>query len=200
MTKYDDQYYFILKGQDERLPAMSPDDDTASLDFDSEEMPIGSKPLVFYNGSLDFQRSNKIKPLDTPPDILFYGADIIIKDEVREALLPLEILNLVIQPAIYIDHNDNWHENYWYLTFLELFDCWDREKSEFLPSQYEMHGVSKYFLNDRLLDKTPLKDRLLFKMGATSDGFVVVHQSLTKHFKGSGAVLIPIADFGVKYP
>lgn len=199
MTKFDNQYFFILREKNDRLPDMTPDEDTATLDYDSEEMALGSKPFVFYNGSLDFQISNKIKPVDQPPDILFDGSNILVKDETREALLPLEIPDLVIQPAIYIDHNDEWHENYWYLTFLELFDCWDRKKSEFRPSKHDMHGVTRYCLDDELLDKTPIKERRLFKMGGTSDGFVVVHQSLAKHFKGSGAELVPVADFGVKY-
>lgn len=206
MNKYDREYFFVLRPMgDERLPAMTADEDTARRRFGFTRIPVGSKPLVFHNGALDFQRDRGIKPTDPPPDILFCGSDVLIKDAPREALWPLDIPNLAIQPAIYIDHNNKWHENYWYLTFLELFDCWDREHSVFDPDPLTLGDESRfdvyqYSLDDALLDKIPLEQRRLFKMGGTLDGMVVVHVSLAKHFKGSGAVLVPIADYGVTFP
>jgi hypothetical protein len=37
-------------------------------------------------------------------------------------------------------------------------------------------------------------------MGGTTEGLVVVHRPFAKYFRGSGAVLVPIADYGVTYP
>ncbi len=164
-----------------------------------------TKPLIFFNGASDFQKSNHIRPSDPAPDILFSGSDVLVKDEVRDKLLPLEIPNLAIQPAIYIDHKNNWHEDYWYLTFTELFDCWDRERSSYRPKPIDFDGVKiynvrQYSLNDDLLDETPLESRRLFKMGGTLDGFVVVHVSIASWFGLSGAVLVPIAEYGVSFP
>lgn len=203
MSKYNNQYFFILQSLDKRLPILSPDDDTATKYYASSQLPIGEKPLIFYNGFLEDQLRNKIQPLETPPEILFDGSDILVKDKTREALLDLEISNLAIQPAIYIDHNDVRHEDYLFLTFLELFDCWDRNNSGFFEDEddeYPMHEVIKYSLNDELLDNTPLTERKLFKIGATTTGFIVVHQSIMSLFKGTGAVLVPIAEYGVSYP
>lgn len=204
MGKFDEDYFFILKDPDERMPEMTPDEDTSRKPYTSKLLPLHTKPLIFYNGSLDYQKHNRIPPIDPPPDLLFDGSDILVKDDLREKLLPREIPNLAIQPAIYIDHKSNWHEDRWYLTFLELFDCWDRNNSTFDPEPHtfggERYDIDTYSLNDDLLGKTPLESRRLFKMGGTTVGFVVVHFSLAAHFRRSGAVLVPIAEYGVSYP
>jgi hypothetical protein len=206
VSKYDSQYYFILADQDERIPSMTPDEDTSRKPFTSEQLPLHTKPLIFHNGSLDYQKRHRIAPMDPPPDLLFGGSDILVKDALREKLLPMEIPNLAIQPAIYIDHKNNWHEDYWYLTFIELFDCWDRDHSSFRPKPIDfddgvlLYNVHEYSLNEELLDRTPLESRRLFKMGSTLDGFVVAHVSVAKHFRLSGAVLVPIAEYGVSFP
>jgi hypothetical protein len=204
MGKFDKEYFFVLKAQNERLPEMTPDDDTAELPYTHKAMPVGSKPFVFYNGSLDWQRANRMSPMNPPPEILFDGSDVLVKDKVREALIRYDIPNLVIQPAIYIDHKDVWHEDYWYLTFTDRLDCWDRKRSTYdsepLDDDLPWFEVYTYSLNDEVLEAIPLLERKLFKMGGTTTGFVVVHRSFAGFFKGSGAVLVPIADYGVKYP
>jgi hypothetical protein len=52
-------------------------------------------------------------------------------------------------------------------------------------------------LNTQLLDRTPLRDRLLFKMGGTIDAFVVCHERLRALFSGddSGVWLQSVADY-----
>ena len=64
----------------------------------------------------------------------------------------------------------------------------------------ERYELDAYSLNDEILENTPLEARRLFKMGGTTEGLVVVHRSFAKYFRGSGAVLVPIADYGVTYP
>lgn len=205
VAKCDSQYYFILKDRDERLPSLTPDQDTARKPYTIEQLPLHTKPLVFLNGAFDYQKSNQISPTDPPPDILFGGSNLLVKDALREKLLPMEFPHLAIQPAIYIDHKNNWHEDYWYMTFLQRLDCWDRNNSTYDPDPVDfdkekLYEVYTYSLDDELLDKTPIESRKLFKMGGTLDGFVVAHFSVAKHFRLSGAVLVPIAEYGVSYP
>ena len=89
------------------------------------------------------------------------------------------------------------------MTFTERFDCWDRQHSTYEAEPLEMggfklHSVYTYSLNEELLDKTPLEQRLLFKMGGSLDAFVVCHQKLLGLFRGdgkNGAKLTPIHEY-----
>ncbi|MBY0444376.1 MAG: hypothetical protein K2Q15_04100 [Burkholderiales bacterium] len=205
MTNFNEDYYFILELRNARMPTLSPDEDTAEKPYTTQALPLGEKPLIFENGRLDRQKARGITPLTPPPNILFNGSNVVVNDEIREKLLQLDLTYLAIQPAIYIDHKDQWHENYWFLTFTDRFDCWDRKKSTYDPDPLDILGppryeIYTYSLNDDLLEKTPLKERLIFKMGGTTEGIIVVHKSLASLFKTSGAVLVPISDFGVTYP
>ncbi|MDW5419186.1 hypothetical protein R6242_21670 [Iodobacter sp. CM08] len=205
MSTYNKEYYFILELNNKSMPILSPDEDTAEKPYTTQQLPLGTKPLIFENGRLDRQRAKNITPVSPPPNILFSGSNIVVKDNIREKLMLLDIENLAIQPSIYIDHKDHWHENYWFLTFTDRFDCWDRDKSTYDPDPLDQLGppryeIYTYSLNDDLLEKTPLKSRLIFKMGGTTEGNIVVHKSLAGLFNTSGAVLVPISDFGVTYP
>ena len=182
---------------------MTPDMDTGVRPFMSSRLPFGEKPLIFHNGSLEMQREYGVRPIDPPPDLLFHATDVLVKGDVREKLLHYEIPNLSMYPAIYIDHKDVWHENYWYLTFLEKFDCWDRKYSEYSVEASPMRGahfVDRYSLNDELLENTPLEQRRLFLMGKTMLPLVTVHRSIAGLFERSGADLVPLLDWGVTYP
>lgn len=203
MSKYDQDYFFIAKDtRDERLPELAATDNTENRQYQHERQPAGSAPLVFTNGWREDNLRHKVR--ESVADILFDGADFMVKSHIRERLLAYDIPNLALHPAIYIDDLDKWHEDYWYLTFLEEFDCWDRATSNFNPKPLEVAGeknynVRSFSLNVKLLDATPLEHRLLFKMGATIDGYVACHKSLAPIFRSggkSGAVLKEIVRNG----
>lgn len=186
MKTYDEQYYFILMLDDEGLPVLRPDLDTGRRHYRRKLPQAGSKPFFFDNGYAEDQYTKDIPIPETPPDVLIGGNDILVRSFIREKLLDIETPGFFIFPSVYIHNDDEWHEDYWYLGFLEEFDCWDREESEFIPDNIDgsSHTVTKYHLNKEVLDKTPLNERLIFKMGGTSDGYIVCHQSLVRYFHG----------------
>lgn len=203
MPKFDHEYYFVHYQNDDSLPHLRADAETATRPFRTTRLPAGQKPLVFHNASLTTQRERGIMPMTPPPDILFHGTDIVVKNEIQEKLAQYDVPNLSMHRAIYIDHHETWHENYWYLTFVDFFDCWDRKHSTYNPKASPMRRafqVYTYSLDDALLDSTPLGARRLFKMGGTMDGMVVVHTSIADLFRCTGADVVPIADYGVSYP
>lgn len=202
MSEYDNEYFFIEKPKESpQFPSLVPDTNTEDLNFRFEAMPFGSPPLVFYNGWREKRRKDRIK--EVPADVLFEGSNLVVHTKIREELLGLEIPHLSMHPAVFIDKDDKWHEDYWYMCFTQQFDCWDRDNSTFEDEPVEMGGmklfsVYTYSLNKKLLDETPLPERLLFKMGGTQDGYVVCHQSIVRIFRRdgtSGATLTPVADY-----
>jgi hypothetical protein len=60
------------------------------------------------------------------------------------------------------------------------------------------YDVYEYVLNKELLDKTPLEQRLLFKMGGTLEAFVFCHESIAVLFRRgmpNGARLVLASDY-----
>lgn len=205
MSKYDHEYFFITNPMDRQdLPSLTPDKNTENREFRFERQPVGSAPLVFLNGASDYQKKIGVRAVKSPPRILFDGSNIVVDDSIRSSLVGLEIPNMLLHPAIYIHDDGKWHEEYWYMTFTDTFNCWDMDRSTYYPEPMtlggkESYGVYTYSLNTALLDRTPLESRLLFEMGGTTDGKVVCHQSIAGLFAGgrnAGADLVSVADFG----
>jgi hypothetical protein len=203
MNKHDQEYYFVRSPIDrEDLPSLTPDENTEDRQFRFKSQPLGSAPLVFYNGAGDYQKKLGVKVVKVPPKILFDGANPVVDGAIREKLLSYDIPNMFLHPAVYIHDDGKWYENYWYMTFTEQFDCWDRKNSTYDPDPMTLGGISyeiyTYSLNQTLLDGISIQDRLLFKMGGTTDGRVVCHQKLLRLFPGngdSGAWIQPITEY-----
>lgn len=199
----DDQYFLVMPVEDDRLPDLTPDLNTEDRRFSYRAQPIGSAPLVFYNGGKDYARKLGIPSLTAPPGVLFSGSNPVVKTEIRDALLPLEVPHLHMHPTVYIHDDGTWHEDYWYMTFTKRFDCWDRKRSDYEPDPIEMggmklHSIYRFKLDDDLLEQTPLQERLLFQMGGSQDAFVVCHESIAGVFRravATGVMLMPIADY-----
>lgn len=203
MHDFNSQYFFLRPEEDERLPILTPDANTEDRRFGYLPQPVGSPPLVFVNGSRDYDIKLGIRGLAEPPGILFCGTDLVVKTSIRDALLRIDIPNLHMHPAVYIHDDGKWYEDYWFLTFLERFDCWDRTLSDFEDEPLELGGhklysVYTYRLNSGLLDNTALNHRLLFKMGGTQDPYIVCHDSIAGIFRtrdANGVRLVSIADY-----
>ena len=127
MSQLDKEYYFLVQPRDDDqdvdvLPFLVPDETTAKLPYQYAVIPVGSKPLVFVNGEKEANLKYGVSVVKTPPPVLFAGNHPLVDAKLREKLLRLEIPNVALQPAIFIDDWGQWHEDYWYLTFIERLD------------------------------------------------------------------------------
>ncbi len=202
MNEYNKQYYFItLPKNSDHLPSLLPDLNTEDRRFRFEVQPMGSAPLVFHNAWKEDDKKDNVK--DVAADFLFDGSNFMARTPVREALLNFNIHHLDMHPAIYIDDQGKWHEDYWYLTFTERFDCWDRNNSTYEDDPVEMggftlYGIYTYSLDKELLDRIPLENRLLFKIGGALSAFIVCHESISNLFytgDNCGTKLTLISDY-----
>ncbi len=190
MSKYDSEYFFIRKPKNNAaLPFLSPDNDTADRNFRFEPQLAGAAPLIFNNTWVGENKKNGTKSVVV--DVMFEGDDLVVHARIRDKLLLLNIPEVYIHRAIYIDDIGNRHEDFWYLTFPNRLDCWDRDYSDYERDDppvrlggFEMYQIYEYSFDSEVLDKLELKDRLLFKMGGSLDGFIVCHVSIASIFSG----------------
>ncbi|QYF95416.1 hypothetical protein KY495_09820 [Massilia sp. PAMC28688] len=196
MTKYNADYAFILKNIDvDGFPILKADTSTAKRFYQSDPLAAGSAPLIFSNGFQALFAKRGIK--EKRADVLFDGATFIVRNHIRTALLALELPTINLHPAVYTDGEGRRHADYWYVAFPGFIDCVDRAKSRYMPPLYpdDTLAMGAYSLDDAVLDKIPLQQRLLFRMGGTDDGLVVCHCSLFNHFRDDGVLITMIADY-----
>lgn len=197
MHNYDDEYFFIVKDEcNTRLPSLKADNTTTARGHTRAFRLTDRAPLIFRNGWKDEFQECRIK--EEVADILFDGADFMVCEHIRDRLLPMSLPELTLHPSVYIDDSGAWHEDFWFLTFHSRLDCWDRERSRYLPGTSGKFIVLDYVLDRRVLDGTPLRQRLLFQMGGTLESRVLCHASLAPIFRQngqSGAALISVRDY-----
>lgn len=199
MSKFNDHYFFIRPDEsNERLPFLTPDVNTCERRYTEHPVSPGSAPLIFSNGWKAEFAARGIK--EDVADVLFEGLGFIVRDHIRDRLLSLDLCEVHLHPAVYIDDSGNWHEDYWFVAIMNRFDCWDRDTSTFDDEPLEIGGqklfsMYTYALDDKVVDAKPLPERLLFLMGGTQDGMITCHKSVASVFRGHGAVLQPITDY-----
>lgn len=195
MKKFEHQYYFLRKAKEnESLPSLSPDNNTSDKNYDFEEFPVGTSPFFFFNAGKEYNKKRNIPYMKKIPSILFNGTNLLVTSSMREALLEVNIPHLHMHPSVYIHDDGQWHEDYWYMTFIERFDCWSREKSEYDNEDgpielggFELFEIYKFHFDESLLNSIPLSQRLLFKMGGAVNAFIVCHESILDIFKSGNS-------------
>lgn len=204
MTEFEKQYYFLKRAKLESLPYPSAFHESNEREYWKSPLPPGSAPLAFHNGQKRDNRREGIQSLPVPPDVMFEHGNLIVRNHVRNALLERKVTGLFMHPAWWVHDDKSLYEDYCYIGFLEKFDCWDRELSEHSGQEEDAAptdttpSVWSYRLNARLLEQTPLNERLLFVMGGCFAGDLVCHESILPLFHGgenSGTRAILVADY-----
>ncbi len=123
MKNYDDEYYLVRRTFNNDRVYVDATKKTAHREYGSEWLAAG-EPLFFENSYRERDIKEGIQHVI--PYILLEGSDLIVNDIVRDFFKYLDISGLQIYPAVYIDDDLDWHENFWFLNFFESLDCWDR--------------------------------------------------------------------------
>ena len=85
-------------------------------------------------------------------------------------------------PAVFIDDDKHFHEQYFLTNFYEKLGCLDVDEST-IRSQRERSGkplysVEKIRLSSNFLDEIPEEHRLIFKIDNVFDAHIIVHQRI----------------------
>lgn len=202
MTIANQEYFFIDRKSEDNLPHLTPNEDTAWRLTRSWKTPEeGSAPYIFHNGALDYQKGSGITPLKKLPDVMVGTFELFLSEEKFAKFESLNLPDVAPHPCIYIDHNENWHEGMWHVAIVRKIDCWSRELSRFKPESAEetpdgtIYRVKRYYLDDVVLDKIPLSERLIFRLGGVKYGGTLVHKSLKNLLGDYGVDFIPIEEY-----
>lgn len=195
---------FFVPKDDARgnLPFLVPDADTAQRRYVKCPPSVKSAPLIFSNGWKEEFAARRIK--EYVADVLFDATTCIVRGHLRERLVEFELPYVYFHPSVYIDDVGNPHLDFWYVGIQNYLDCWDRKTSIYDDEPLEvgaqtLYSMYSYSPDREILNRTPLQERLLFRMGGTVDGLVTCHSSIGGVFRGngdSGAVLQSVQDFG----
>jgi len=197
MTAYDECYYILQRPHGDDQVCAVADQKTANRGYHYRQLQAGESPLFFENGYRD-----KDKNAWPVTNMLVTGPGFLVTNAIREKLKFLNIDNMQIYPAVYIDDADTWHENYWFVGFYEELDCWDRQRSTVDIDEDDDEDddvdVDKYCLDAGVLDAIAEENRLMFKMGGSSMNYIFVHQRIIDLFNEcnmDGARFFKVSDF-----
>ena len=200
MSKYDHEYYIVRTFYTSTQFQLKPTKNTSFRKFRYKRL-TGGEPLFFINGFKE--RDARLGDKRTVTDIMLDGSSFVVTSPIKSFLDQFEIDSMQLYPAIVIDDDDVWHENYWYLNFYGNLDCWDREKSDYKyeddedPEDSDAE-IKQYSLNAGILDAIPEERRLLFRMGRATKAYVFAHKRIVKHFLEnaySGVRFFKVAEF-----
>ncbi|PCK09625.1 MAG: hypothetical protein COA42_03025 [Alteromonadaceae bacterium] len=110
---------------------------------------------------------------------------LIVHKDVREKLKDFKIDNFQLYPSIIIDDNGKFHEDYWYFSIHEEFDCIDYENSQIVEYEEDAddHAMEKYAFMEEAMDSTHEEARLIFRPMNTDIGYTFVHKKIVDIFK-----------------
>lgn len=208
MSRYEDEYYIAFEPSDSGRVQARPDRKTGERNYHYEKVPLGGVPFRFDN-------ANKERDLEAGnswllTDVLMASGDLLVNNKVHDELKQYAISNLQYYPSSYIDDENNVHDHYWFMTFYQSLDCWCRERSVKLNwKQYydddddeseeeESPDITKYYLDENVLDGISEEKRLMFKMGGASLEYIFCHQKIVDYFvsnKVSGVRFIKVSKF-----
>lgn len=138
-------------------------------------------------------------------DVLVCDGSILIKKYLWEKIEGFNSEGLAFHPSVFIDDEGIWHENFMFMVFYKNLDCWDRERS--VVEEEEEHladetvfpvVVERFYLDDKVLDKIPENQRLMFEMGGVQNSLVCFHQKIVDIFdqnKAAGIRFLKVSEF-----
>lgn len=201
---FDEEYYIARRPADEGQLYLKPDAKTFNRRYGYTKLTQGEAPLFFENAFKDKDKKSGKKRSLT--NVLIDSPNLLVDNEARDKLKFLEIDGLQIYPAVYIDDDIKWHENYWFLNFYKELDCWDRKLSvvEIDDDDDDDDDIDldaeiiKYRLNSDILSQIPKEHRLMFKMGGATKAYIFVHQDVVDIFtnvNATGVRFFKVSEF-----
>lgn len=183
MTKHEEQYYIASKQYNEDTLYLSALDRTESRDYDFERLKFGREPLFFENAYKEDDRGKGVRrPIKKAHMNSTY---LIVNNDIKADLDGYNISGFQFYPAVIVDDDDNYHEDYWFFNIYKEFDFLDCKGSEiknYKPGA-KRNKVMKYKLDVEKLERISEENRLIFMMPNTDQRTTYVHQKIVDVFE-----------------
>ncbi len=182
MSQYNDQYYIIFEKYNEDTLYLAVHDRSDYRNYEYTKLTFG-QPMFFENG---YREEDLARGIRRPIKNAHLDATWpVVSKEIKESLEHTENATFQFYPAVIVDDEGNYHEEYWVFNIFEQMDVLDLEKCEiddFDPNN-EVHPIDKYYLSDDKLAAIPESERLVFQPDFGNVAYTMVHKSVVDIFK-----------------
>jgi len=201
MSKYDQEYYLPFAAMDDSKLFVGITKKTMMRRGGHKKLNLAEGPMFYHNAYKEEDKKEGVKlPI---PDIMLITREMIIPNEMMKFLRGFNIPGIQVFPAVYIDDDDNWHENLSVIHCYKRLDCLDFENSRIKnnPRTWEEgddHKVKKPSLSEAALNAIPEDERLIFKIDNVKGLHIYFHQRIVdyiREMKYTGVHFIKVADF-----
>jgi len=209
MSKYNDQYYFIFNDYG-NSSYLTPFQETEDRNWTYQKLSRTGGPAFFENTDKGmYKKSRKKQSIN---DVMVAAGDFLIDRRIYELLQLFDIDNLQFYPAVFVDDDENWHEQYMLLNFFGSLDCLDIDKSEIYFDEDDEdvdededededdieYSVDRFYLCEAVLDSIAQEQRLIFRLAKACPSYTLVHQQVKDIFdqaNATGINFIKVSEF-----
>jgi len=201
MSELQQEYYIPFVGNTKNKLFIERDEKSKRLYYHYRKFNLVDGPMVYFNSYKEENLKFGIKTV--LPDIFLDFGAMIIPKEFMVFLRQFDIYGLQLFPTIYIDDNEQWHENLWLVNFFEGIDCIDKEKSKinYNPKLWEEGDplvVKNTVFDDSVLRALPEDQRLIFKMANVDMPHLYCHKRVVDYIrqqKYTGIIFVKASDY-----
>lgn len=195
MKDCNEEYFYMIPVGNTHpvLEFIHPDEDRLML---FEEHKVSENHLV------EFQFKFPIPWHYRLADVHGYAQYLVVSDKIKNILAPMNLKNMQFLPAtIKNPKTGDIYSGYWALHIYNLICCLDRGKSiyeTFDEDDDHVFDIEKLVLDNRMLEKIPLEERLVFALG--EEGLeIFFHISVAEKIiaaKPKGVMFCPLTKCG----
>lgn len=200
MKNYNEEYFYLQEVETNHYPMMEYDYDGGdSMEvYDEIPLDLSEKRIVCF-----------AKPIPSSPklaDYHFLGENCpVISERLKNVLESFNLKDVQFLPTIIRDKKGDEHEGYYIIHVVNLIECMDKEKSDWKPSKHnkgEADYIDKLVLDNELIDKVPIEERLVFAAWENSLK-VLYHRSVVEkilEIEPTGLTIYRLSKWDSKLP
>jgi len=201
MSELQQQYYIPFRANTENKLFLTKDEKSKRNFYFFKKFNLVDGPMVFLN---NYKEENLKMGIKTQlPDIFLDFGLMLIPKEFMVFLRRFNIHGLQLFPAVYIDDDEQWHENLSMVNIFEGIDCLDKEKSEIdydpdLWDEGDRLIVDEIVFSDVVLRAIPEDQRLIFKMKNVQMPHLYCHQRVVDYIRQqnyTGIIFVKASDY-----